>query len=50
MNNYDKLVGNVDWHMSSPIRGGIVVGEIELDILEKLINTDEINETFMYVR
>ena len=46
----DKLEQDVAWFESLPIAGGIAVGEIDQQILNKILNEQEINETFMYVR
>lgn len=46
----DKLEQDVDWFESRPIKGGIAVGEINLQVLNKILTEQEINQTFMYVR
>ena len=46
----DKLEEDIDWFESMPIEGGIAVGEIDQGVLNKVLNEQEINETFMYVR
>jgi len=46
----DKLTYDVDWFETQPIAGGIAVGEINQQILNKILNEEDITETFMYVR
>lgn len=46
----DKIEQDVDWFNESPVRGGVIVGEINLEVLNERLNEQEINQTFMYVR
>jgi hypothetical protein len=46
----NKLDSDVDWFKQNPVSGGIAVGEIDFDVLKKIINQEETNSTFMYIR
>ena len=46
----EKLYEDVDWFEISPVSGGIAVGEINQEILNKILNGQAINQTFMYIR
>ncbi len=46
----DKLATNIGWYKKNPSAGGIVVGEIDQKLLRDIINQQETNKTFMYIR
>jgi hypothetical protein len=46
----DKLTGDIDWFVQEPIKGGIVVGEITVPILQEISAYQFPNATMVMVR
>jgi hypothetical protein len=46
----DKLETDVDWYKLDPVRGGIIVGEIDKTILSRMFNEEDLDVTYMMVR
>lgn len=45
-----KISEDTGWFAQSPRKGGIMVGEITFDVLEKLVNYEDVDATLMMVR
>lgn len=46
----NQIKDDINWFKQRPRKGGIIVGEIDKNILSKLINYEEVNVTYIMVR
>ncbi|MFC1704946.1 hypothetical protein ACFLZ6_01305, partial [Nanoarchaeota archaeon] len=46
----NKIDEDVDWNDLDTIKGGMMVGEVDYEVLSRLVSYEEFNETFIMVR
>lgn len=46
----DKVGEDVDWFLDSPIKGGIIIGEVDFNTLDRISNYEITDETMIMVR
>lgn len=46
----NKIDTDVDWNNLNPVKGGMMVGEVDYAILNRLLSYQNFNETFIYIR